>query len=167
MSLFVVYFGTERTWPGLRQHTILFGPRDEALLRDIFHGRRLPDDFSLYLHAPTVTDPSTAPGGCGSFYVLSPVPHLGHAPVDPGGIVVRSFFTPRDFRERLGGPENDPGPPVRATGRRPPRRPEPRRSAVGAHDRAARLHRAPLLTSRPAHRSLTRDAHWVRVRARG
>ena len=39
--------------------------------------RILADDFSLYLHAPTRTDPSLAPPGCECFYVLSPVPNLG------------------------------------------------------------------------------------------
>lgn len=85
MSLYVLYFGTDRTYAGdLAHHTVVFGPRYEGLLEDIFHGRNgtLPDDFSLYLHAPHVTDPSLAPPGCGSFYVLAPVPHLGNAPVD-------------------------------------------------------------------------------------
>jgi phytoene desaturase len=63
-------------------HTVLFGPRYQGLLEDIFRGHRLPDDFSLYLHAPTVTDASLAPAGCDSFYVLSPVPHLGQAALD-------------------------------------------------------------------------------------
>jgi phytoene desaturase len=61
---------------------VLFGPRYRELLDDIFDGPSLPDDFSLYLHAPTVTDPSLAPPGCSSFYVLSPVPHLGKAAID-------------------------------------------------------------------------------------
>jgi phytoene desaturase len=82
MSLFVLYFGTNRRYPELAHHTILFGPRFQGLVRDIFRGPRLPDDFSLYLHAPTVTDPGMAPAGCEAFYVLSPVPHLGNAAVD-------------------------------------------------------------------------------------
>jgi phytoene desaturase len=83
MSLFVLYFGTNRTYRDhIAHHTVLFGPRYKGLLDEVFHGSRLPDDFSLYLHAPTVTDPSLAPPGCDSFYVLSPVPHLGHAPLD-------------------------------------------------------------------------------------
>lgn len=83
MSLFVLYFGTDRLYRDqIAHHTVLFGPRYKELLRDIFHGAILPDDFSLYLHAPTVTDPSLAPEGCDAFYVLSPVPHLGHAPLD-------------------------------------------------------------------------------------
>jgi len=83
MSLFVLYFGTNRSYANeVVHHTVLFGPRYRALLADVFHGSRLPRDFSLYLHAPTVTDPSLAPEGCGTFYVLAPVPHLGNAPLD-------------------------------------------------------------------------------------
>ena len=61
---------------------MLFGPRYRELLQEIFHGHSLPEDFSLYLHAPTVTDPSLAPPGGGAYYVLSPVPHLGNARLD-------------------------------------------------------------------------------------
>jgi phytoene desaturase len=82
MSLFVIYFGTRRRHPHLAHHNILFGPRYRELLTDIFDRGVLADDFSLYLHAPTVTDPSLAPEGCEAFYVLSPVPHLGKADID-------------------------------------------------------------------------------------
>lgn len=124
MSLFVMYFGTNRQYEHLAHHTILFGPRFHGLLRDIFKGHRLPADFSLYLHAPTRTDPSLAPPGGEAFYVLSPVPHLGQADLDwdsmateygdrilealeaylPGlrrSIVTRRHFTPRDFKSQL------------------------------------------------------------------
>jgi phytoene desaturase len=123
MSLFILYFGTDRTYD-VAHHTVLFGKRYEELLRDIFHGTSLPDDFALYLHAPSVTDPSLAPPGCSTFYVLSPVPHLGHAPVDwaatatPYGdrllaaldsylpdvakhVVTRRHVTPRFFESEL------------------------------------------------------------------
>ncbi|MDQ0506589.1 phytoene desaturase [Xanthobacter agilis] len=86
MSLFVTYFGARRTWSNLAQHTVLFGPRYRGLVRDIFRGPGLAADFSLYVHAPSVTDPSLAPAGCTAFYVLSPVPHLGKAPLDWGRI---------------------------------------------------------------------------------
>ncbi|MEP2639925.1 phytoene desaturase [Roseobacter sp.] len=81
MSLFVWYFGTKNTaqdWPDVGHHTILNGPRYTGLLRDIFIKGKLSDDMSLYVHRPSVTDPSVAPKGDDSFYVLSPVPHLGH-----------------------------------------------------------------------------------------
>lgn len=90
MSLFVLYFGTDRTYADdVVHHTVLFGPRYRELLAEIFHGHALPDDFSLYLHAPHVTDPSLAPAGGGAFYVLSPVPHLGNAPLDWDAIAER------------------------------------------------------------------------------
>ena len=125
MSLFLVYFGVRKRYPDLAHHTVVFGPRYEGLLRDVFHGTKLPDDFSLYLHAPTITDPSMAPPGGESFYVLSPVPHLGLAPIDwktvgpayadrildalekqllPGlraSIVTRRIFTPAEFQSEL------------------------------------------------------------------
>jgi phytoene desaturase len=77
MSLFVLYFGTNRRYDDIAHHEILMGPRYEALLEDIFTRKHLAGDFSLYLHRPTATDPSLAPPGCDSWYVLSPVPHLG------------------------------------------------------------------------------------------
>ncbi|WP_309382265.1 phytoene desaturase [Cerasicoccus frondis] len=76
MSLFVIYFGTDRTYEHLPHHSIVLGPRYEGLLGDIFDKRIVAEDFSLYLHAPTRTDPSLAPPGCECFYVLSPVPNL-------------------------------------------------------------------------------------------
>ncbi len=81
MGLFVWYFGTKGTrdlWPGVGHHTIAVGPRYKDHIRDIFIRGRLADDMSLYVHRPTVTDPSAAPAGDDTFYVLSPVPHLGH-----------------------------------------------------------------------------------------
>jgi phytoene desaturase len=75
MSLFVGYFGTNKTYPDLAHHSILLGPRYRELLTDVFDRKTLAEDFSLYLHAPTRTDPSLAPPGGESFYVLSPVPN--------------------------------------------------------------------------------------------
>jgi phytoene desaturase len=124
MGLFVWYFGTGRRYPDVAHHTILLGPRYKALLDDIFRHKRLADDFSLYLHRPTETDPSLAPPGCDAFYVLSPVPnlesgmdwtthaeayrnriarHLG-ATVLPGleqEIVTSHMLTPHEFRHDL------------------------------------------------------------------
>ncbi|MBM4159752.1 MAG: phytoene desaturase [Ignavibacteria bacterium] len=79
MSLFVIYFGTKRRYTDskLAHHNIILGERYKELLTDIFMRKRLAEDFSLYLHMPTITDRSLAPDGCEAFYVLSPVPHLG------------------------------------------------------------------------------------------
>ena len=81
-SLFLVHFGVRGAFPDVPHHMVLFGPRYEGLLADIFDRGVLSRDFSLYLHHPTVTDPSLAPPGCSTFYALAPVPHLGKLPVD-------------------------------------------------------------------------------------
>lgn len=76
MGLYVMYFGTTRTYPEVAHHTVWFGERYKDHLADIFHKKHLAEDFSLYVHRPTATDPSFAPEGCDSFYVLCPVPNL-------------------------------------------------------------------------------------------
>lgn len=81
MGLFVLFFGTTKQYPELAHHTIWLCKRYRELIHEIFHGDTLPEDFSLYIHRPTATDPSFAPAGCDSFYVLAPVPNL-RAPID-------------------------------------------------------------------------------------
>jgi phytoene desaturase len=78
MSLFVIYFGTKKRYNTgkLAHHNIILSERYKGLLGDIFNSEVLPKDFSLYLHMPTLTDPSMAPDGGEAFYVLSPVPHM-------------------------------------------------------------------------------------------
>ncbi len=104
---------------------MLFGPRYKELLADIFDRGELADDFSLYLHSPSVTDPQLAPPGCSTHYVLAPVPNLEKSAVDwetqapryrdrildyleqryiPGlreDLVTCRMFTPRDFVTEL------------------------------------------------------------------
>lgn len=75
MGLYVLHFGTTKKYPDVVHHTIWLGKRYEDLLVDIFDKKVLADDFSLYVHRPTATDPSMAPEGCDSFYVLAPVPN--------------------------------------------------------------------------------------------
>ena len=124
MGLFVWYFGTSRQYKDVPHHMMVLGPRYKGLLQDIFKRHKLADDFSLYLHRPTATDPSLAPEGCDTFYVLSPVPHLDsgtdwaahaetyraaiaeslEASVLPGlreSIVTSKVTTPQDFHDRL------------------------------------------------------------------
>jgi len=124
MSLVVWYFGTKKKYHDVPHHTILLGPRYKGLIQDIFGAKKLAEDFSLYLHRPTASDPSLAPEGCDSFYVLSPVPHLGSGTdwasaaepyrkaiaarlaerLLPGledEIVTSKLFTPQDFQDRL------------------------------------------------------------------
>ncbi len=81
-SLFVVHFGIEGTWPGIAHHMILFGPRYKGLLDDIYKHGVLPEDCSIYLHHPSVTDPSMAPRGMSTFYALVPVANTGKLPIN-------------------------------------------------------------------------------------
>jgi len=76
MGLFVWYFGTNKRFEDVPHHMMLLGPRYRALLTDIFKNHHLSEDFSLYLHRPTATEPAMAPAGCDTFYVLAPVPNL-------------------------------------------------------------------------------------------
>ncbi|MEL7491093.1 MAG: phytoene desaturase [Pseudomonadota bacterium] len=124
-SLFVAYFGLKGKQEQLAHHTILFGPRYRELISEIFAGPKLPDDFSLYLHRPTATDPALAPEGCDAYYVLAPVPNTEKADIDwsvegpkyrdkifnylearyiPGlneNLVTSRIFTPADFTTEL------------------------------------------------------------------
>lgn len=90
-SLFVVHFGVRGTYPDVAHHSILFGPRYKGLLDDIYKNGVVPDDFSLYLHHPTATDPAMAPPGHATFYALAPVAHLGKAQVDWDGAFGQQF----------------------------------------------------------------------------
>ncbi|MEL6735308.1 MAG: phytoene desaturase [Pseudomonadota bacterium] len=127
MSLFVWYFGTDKRYEDVDHHTILMGPRYGDLLSDIFEKKVLADDFSLYLHRPSASDPSVAPEGHDAFYVLAPVPHLEgdtdweamaepyrkrieqalDETIMPGvgdHVVTSKMMTPLDFRDRLNAP---------------------------------------------------------------
>lgn len=75
MSLFVIYFGTRKKYENIAHHTILLCERYKELLADIFDRKIMSEDFSMYLHRPSATDPSMAPDGCDCFYVLIPVPN--------------------------------------------------------------------------------------------
>lgn len=79
MSLVVIYFGfrSDELNLDLRHHNIILGPRYEELLRDIFDRKVLAENFSQYLHIPSITDPSLAPPGHHAAYTLVPVPHNG------------------------------------------------------------------------------------------
>ena len=131
MGLFVWYFGTKNTrekWQDVGHHTIMNGPRYRRLLADIFDRQFLADDMSIYLHRPSVTDPSVAPKGDDCFYALSPVPNLKTSnPINwskelegyknkmrmvleetiPGfsdAIIEEHILTPKDFEERYLSP---------------------------------------------------------------
>ena len=123
-GLFVWYFGTNRKYEDVPHHMMVLGPRYKELLQDIFKNHKLAKDFSLYLYRPTATDPSLAPEGCDSFYVLSVVPNLSSGTDWPAiteqyrdtiatvlqdavlpnlkqHVVSSKVTTPQDFQDRL------------------------------------------------------------------
>lgn len=123
-GLFVWYFGTDRRYEDVPHHMMVLGPRYKGLLQDIFKNHTLSKDFSLYLYRPTATDPSLAPPGCDSFYVLSVVPNLSSETDWPAvtaqyqdaiataleesvlpnlrqHVVSSKVTTPQDFQDRL------------------------------------------------------------------
>ena len=76
MSSFLLYLGVKKKYPQLLHHTLILSERYRELVKDIFNNKILPDDFSMYLHVPSRTDPDMAPADSESMYVLVPVANL-------------------------------------------------------------------------------------------
>jgi phytoene desaturase len=123
MSSFLIYLGVRKQYPQLLHHTLVLSERYKELVKDVFDRKILADDFSMYLHAPTRTDPDMAPEGCESMYVLIPVPNLANGFdwenekeryadkvlefLEEWGLTnlrknidVMEIFTPNDFRDQ-------------------------------------------------------------------
>lgn len=75
-SAFLLYLGLDRAYSGLRHHNVYLAADPAENFAAIFQRGKVPDDPSLYVCAPTRTDPSLAPAGCDALYVLVPVPCL-------------------------------------------------------------------------------------------
>jgi phytoene desaturase len=88
MSLHVLYFGADRTWPDtpLAHHNLLLTGDSRRVLGRVFGRTRrsrakkgevlCADDLFLYVHLPTRTDPTIAPAGCEALYVLVAAPPI-------------------------------------------------------------------------------------------
>ena len=127
MSCFVLYLGVGRRYTQLRHHTLIVSEHYERQLESIFEAGVLPEDLSLWVHAPTVSDPSMAPEGCECLHVIVPVPNkasglvweeeaprLADRVLDAleawgmeglrDNIEVMHLFTPDDFESELNAP---------------------------------------------------------------
>ena len=74
VSTFMLYLGLD-TLLDIHHHEIIFSKDYEAYLKGLMKDE-LTDDFSLYVHNPSKTDPSYAKDGHSSLYVLMPVPNV-------------------------------------------------------------------------------------------
>ncbi len=75
-SCFVLYLGLDKRYPVESMHSIRFASDFERNIADLFDDARFPEDPSFYCYAPSLMDPSLAPEGCQTLYVLAPVPPL-------------------------------------------------------------------------------------------
>ena len=128
-SCFILYLGLDKRYPEDSVHSIRFAPDFERNVADLFDDARFPGDPSFYCYAPTSLDPTLAPEGCQTLYVLVPVPPLASDGSGPAWdaasvaayrdrvldlveretvytdirehIVCERIFTPKDFEERF------------------------------------------------------------------
>ena len=74
-STFMMYLGIEGRFDDVSHHTIYLAENYRQNLRDIESLHRLSEDPSFYVQNASVTDPTLAPKGQSTLYVLVPVTH--------------------------------------------------------------------------------------------
>jgi diapolycopene oxygenase len=72
----VLHLGLNRVYPQLAHHNFFYSRDPHAHFNRVFHEQRLPDDPTIYLVAPTRTDPSQAPSGCDNIKILPHIPSI-------------------------------------------------------------------------------------------
>jgi diapolycopene oxygenase len=72
----VVHLGLNRVYPQLAHHNFFYSRDPHAHFRRVFRDGKLPDDPTLYVVAPSRSDPSQAPPGCENIKILPHVPHI-------------------------------------------------------------------------------------------
>jgi len=73
----VIHLGLNRTYPQLAHHNFFYSRDQRKHFDTVFRELRIPDDPTIYLVAPTRTDPSKAPEGHDNIKILPHIPHLG------------------------------------------------------------------------------------------
>jgi phytoene desaturase len=91
-SALLLYLGVKGKLPQLDHHTLLYTDDWKKNFDEVFHKadgkRRVPDPASLYICAPSITDPSVAPEGFENIFVLVPIaadPSIGRGGIDRSG----------------------------------------------------------------------------------
>lgn len=72
-SALILYLGIDKKLPNLKHHNLLFCKNWKRTFDQIFEHPAWPDDPSLYICAPSVTDPSVAPAGKENLFILVPI----------------------------------------------------------------------------------------------
>lgn len=130
MSCYLLYLGAGRRFPQLQHHTLLVGRDYRGFIDGVTRRGRVPESLSLYVHAPSRTEPAMAAPGGESLAVLLPVPNLERGldweEVEPAlrdrvldllespeglglaglrdAVEVEHSWTPLTFRDELGSP---------------------------------------------------------------
>ena len=72
-SAFILYLGVDGKIPSIQHHNLLFSEKWEENFKQIFKDATWPTDPSLYVCAPSKTDPTVAPEGKENLFVLVPI----------------------------------------------------------------------------------------------
>ncbi len=72
-SALIMYLGLDEKIPSLTHHNLLFSTDWKKNFAEIFDSPQWPSDPSLYICAPSKTDPTTAPEGCENLFILVPI----------------------------------------------------------------------------------------------
>ncbi|MBB4695930.1 phytoene desaturase family protein [Paractinoplanes abujensis] len=81
-SCVVLHIGSRQGYTKTAHHNIHFGSKWQGTFDEIIDKGHLMSDPSLLVTNPTHTDPSLAPAGRHSYYVLAPTPNLVAGPMD-------------------------------------------------------------------------------------
>lgn len=74
----VVHLGTNRIYPQLAHHNFFYSQNQKKHFHRVFVEKKLPDDPTIYLVAPTRTDPSQAPSGHDNIKILPHIPYINN-----------------------------------------------------------------------------------------
>ncbi|GAB3853291.1 hypothetical protein GCM10029963_44300 [Micromonospora andamanensis] len=81
-SCVVLHVGSTQGYGRIAHHNIHFGRAWQGTFDEVIRRGNLMSDPSLLVTNPSRTDPSVAPSGRHTYYVLAPVPNLDRAPFD-------------------------------------------------------------------------------------
>ncbi len=73
------FWGVDKTYPDLQPHTLFLADDYQDNFDSISHLRDLPENPSLYIHAPSRLDEDAAPAGEDTLIAVVPVAHLDDA----------------------------------------------------------------------------------------